>query len=500
MDHFHFIPWLDSLDFNLDGGEAYQNILPGLPDAFNDERMMAVLADILFDSSHNGTILACESGKGNLQPDLHCRVQYDLKIRDESSGREFETLVNARLFPDLAGCRLFYHQRLEPLAERMAGRPEILPFARPIGIVEPLNMTVSVFPIDGQLPALVEATDCERLFPVFQEILPEVKDGRFAIREIHQDLAHYGRTLRCVLRFRLDGENLETHTPQQVTVYGKVDVDDQGSRTVAVVSAMQALLKEPTIAYPFRIPDTLGYLPTCNMLLMAALPGEPIIKKLNKQLEKGAVPVVYGTTLEEAIAMSARVLATLHGLKIQTGPRRSFSDEIASLQKEIDVVRQVYPALGSQLQSWIDQITQAGENLTPMPLCFSDGDYTNAQLLFDGQNAGLVDFDTVCQAEPGLDIGQFRAYQRLSFEKGYSSGDPALAEKNKELCDLFLDTYIAQAGYTGSSSALLRQWGSIYELTSLLHLVLHSWQKFKGKRLRLALEMLEIQMEHLEQT
>ena len=50
-------------------------------------------------------------------------------------------------------------------------------------------------------------------------------------------------------------------------------------------------------------------------------------------------------------------------------------------------------------------------------LCFGHGDYTYTQLIFDGTSSGLVDFDTICRAEPALDLGQFLAYSRLAVLK-----------------------------------------------------------------------------------
>src|SRR3712207_8430077 len=55
---------------------------------------------------------------------------------------------------------------------------------------------------------------------------------------------------------------------------------------------------------------------------------------------------------------------------------------------------------------------EAAAECDPLPLVPSHGDLTPGQILFDGARPGLLDFDTVCQAEPALDLGQFLAYLR----------------------------------------------------------------------------------------
>ena len=148
-----------------------------------------------------------------------------------------------------------------PIAARMNNRPEIKPFARPVAIVEHLNMTLSVFPIDGLIPTLVDATDPNKIASILAETLPEALSGEFSIKDVRLLLAHYGRYKRCVLRYSVDGLQTETQTPQNVTVYGKVDADGLGGLTVPIISALREKLHEPDLPYRFRIPHSLGYFP-----------------------------------------------------------------------------------------------------------------------------------------------------------------------------------------------------------------------------------------------
>jgi len=81
-------------------------------------------------------------------------------------------LVNGRLFQDLAECKTYLDQTLLPIAARMDDRPEIKPFARPVAMIEHLNMALSAFPIDGLIPTLVDATDPNKIAGILAETLP----------------------------------------------------------------------------------------------------------------------------------------------------------------------------------------------------------------------------------------------------------------------------------------------------------------------------------------
>jgi aminoglycoside phosphotransferase (APT) family kinase protein len=131
-----------------------------------------------------------------------------------------------------------------------------------------------------------------------------------------------------------------------------------------------------------------------------------------------------------------------------------------------------------------------------LPLCFSHGDFTHTQLLFDGAISGLVDFDTVCQAEPALDLGQFQAYLRLAVRKIEGSSSSATNGLAEDLCSQFFHTYTVAAGYDKPGSKdlslyYLHRRTQVYEIVSLLRVALHSWQKLKESRLEQVLPLVE---------
>ena len=201
---------------------------------------------------------------------------------------------------------------------------------------------------------------------------------------------------------------------------------------------------------------------------------------------------------QEAVSNCAKILATLHGSGLQAAQQRPFAAEVSSLGEEIAVVQNVFPELGDQLQSWLEQMIDLEHTLPPMSPCFSHGDFTSAQMIFDGSKAGLVDFDTVCMAEPALDLGQFLTYQRSNIQKGIGLEHSDRIALVNELAELFLDTYTQNIPTSVADPHLLQARIPVYEVTSLLHLALHSWQKFKGSRLKLALELIHERISRIQ--
>jgi len=297
-------------------------------------------------------------------------------------------------------------------------------------------------------------------------------------------------------------------TPQNVTVYGKVDADGSGALTVSIIAALREKLHEPEVLYRFRIPGSLGYFPDLHLLMMEALPGKPFFKELLKtwtgnskrqQSEHGKPSDENNMTLEEAVKTCAMIVATLHSSNINLGPRRTLEIQVAELLEEADVLCQVLPEIGTQVKSWINQTVEFAQAYQDMPLCFSHGDFTYTQLIFEGSEGGLVDFDSICQAEPAQDLGHYLAYQRLNIIKGQDPAIPFAPEAIERLCALLLDTYIDVSKGWIADEGLLRGRVAIYELISLIRLALHSWEKMKGSRLKQTIALLEERIEGQKQ-
>jgi aminoglycoside phosphotransferase (APT) family kinase protein len=283
-------------------------------------------------------------------------------------------------------------------------------------------------------------------------------------------------------------------------VYGKVADDGSGVVTGQAIPALRKLVLEGDPPYRFNIPRVVGYRPDLQLLLLEAIPGAPQTARLLAARLRGEQVTAGAATLEDMHDACAHIAATLHTSGITLGRRRTLDDELAVLRDGFAGVRRISPELGARLQALLDQVALQAEQTDAQPLCFSHGDFTYTQLIFDGTASGLVDFDTVCQAEPALDMGQFLAYLRMAVKKAQRNAAVAPTGLAEELGTRFLHSYIKAADLAPADADHLRARTAIYEMISLLRLALHSWQKLKGARIQNVLAVLEERAACLPQT
>jgi aminoglycoside phosphotransferase (APT) family kinase protein len=195
----------------------------------------------------------------------------------------------------------------------------------------------------------------------------------------------------------------------------------------------------------------------------------------------------------------ARIAATLHRSNIKLGRRLTLDDQVAALRTGFADLHRIAPDLGTQLEAWLEQITTYAEQSDALNLCFCHGDYTYTQVIFEGRQAGLVDFDSVCQAEPALDLGHFLSYLRIAGSKAQQVAGSDSRELVSELSDRFMSTYLGAMGGRVEDAERLRVRVAVYQMISLLRRALRSWQKFKGGRLENALALIEEEIAYLPQ-
>lgn len=464
--------------------------LPGLATALDEEQMRGRLQALLFGADAPTQIERCNPGQAIYLGGDVCGLRYELELWDRVSGTRSDALVVARVFAEQGARRRFMQERLAPVAALAEGRPELAAFARVAAPIEALNMVVHAFPIDGDLPILLEVTDPERMV----EVLAAEELGGFTPRRCRVELAQYGRRHRCTLRYILDGTDA-TGAPAQRVVYGKVANDGTGARTVPVIAALREALAAPGDE-GVLIPPVIAYRPELQLLLLEAIPGRPQIARLLKARLAGQPEDLPGApTLEGAMEACGKIAAAIHGSGITLGHERTLESEIAWQERSIAELGRISPELGAQLLAWLRQLAEAGARTAALPLGFAHGDFTYTQLIFDGGRSGLVDFDTVCQGEPALDLGQFLAYQRLAIRRNQRQGSPAgLAD---ELSAGFIEAYLAALGGRAGDVENLRARARIYELLMLSRLAIHSWQKLKVSRMEQAMKLIEERIQWL---
>jgi hypothetical protein len=470
--------------------------LPGLRTAFDTTAMREHIRSTLLGKGRSAyAIDRCEVDQATYLPGEGVAIRYDIGIKDSNSGQTINSIVIGMVFPTQLACALYMRDKLAPLMELMRGRPEVAMFAAPAAIVEPLDMTLQVFPIDGELPALVGASNPGHMRTVLSETLPQALDNTLAIEKCDVELVDYARRYRAVLRYHLEGKRSGTGRVERQTIYGKVFTNNAGALAGPITSALRERVLNGRGDVTFHVPRALGWRPDLHLSLMEPLPGKPL---LSDALKAGP-PHPEAPSLRGMIDACANIAATLHTSNIKLGRRRTLDDELAALRAGFIDIQRISPDLGVRLETWLEQLSAYAEQSDALNPTFCHGDYTYTQIMFEGQQAGLVDFDSVCQAEPALDLGHFLGYLKLAGFKAQQAAGGSSPTLVAELSDQFVRTYLAAMGHRVEDAERLQVRVAVYQMVSLLRRALRSWQKFKPSRLENALALIEEEMQRLPQ-
>jgi hypothetical protein len=458
--------------------------LPGLGTAFDANAMRAHLQTAVFGGSR-WTLERCEPDSPLFLAGEGATVQYECIVRDAADSELLDPIVVGRLFPDQASCARYMQQKLAPLVERVKKRADLAMFMHAAAVIEPLHMVAHLWPLDGELPTLVDATDPRLMAGVLARAL----GGRFAIAGCRVDRVSYRRRSRCVLRYTLTGRPTASGTSPRLVVYGKLTPRGSEALYGNTLSRLRAYFESRRNGARIMTPRSLGWRPELGLALMEEVPGEA---KLGTALRARlrAKPPGEGPALEAMLSACVRVAAALHGSGLKLGPPRSLADRLADLEREVEITRLFSPEYAERASGWLGRVAAHAQRVEAEPFRLCHGDFKYAQLLFDGDAVGLVDMDNLCQAEPALDLGQFFAYLRAQARMS-KRDDSVSSTLEEEMCERFLDEYAPAMRLGAEALARLRARATLHEVASLLRMALHSQQKLKLERLESATALIE---------
>jgi aminoglycoside phosphotransferase (APT) family kinase protein len=271
-------------------------------------------------------------------------------------------------------------------------------------------------------------------------------------------------------------------------VYGKVYGDDRGRLVGPVLTALRQLLDGPGPSLPFQVPRFQAYLPDLRLTLLESVPGAPLLPALIRaRAGVAGAPAFPGLTPEQAVVSCARVAAALHRSSVPVGRARTLTEEIDAVRARVDALAPMAPALAATLQRHLAAVGHVGLD-APGPLGVAHGDFNASQVLFGGRSTSLVDFDSVCRAEPALDLGRFTAHLAATIRKAPRSGEVP-PDGSADLERVFLREYLDASG-AGDPDTLLPRVAA-YRTVALVGLAIRSWCKLKPQRLRPLLSLLD---------
>ncbi|MFP5346747.1 MAG: hypothetical protein ACLGIA_06955 [Actinomycetes bacterium] len=374
----------------------------------------------------------------------------------------------------------------EPLAERLEDRPDLVMFSRLAMLVPDLSLVLHAFPLDPALPGLVLATDPEELMVMLGPALTSAVEG-LTLQGCGVEVVRYGRGT-CVLRYELVWRLQPSRRTLKQVVYGKVYRDAAGALVGPAVSALRRESLGGRNALPFLVPRFQAYLPDLRLTLLEAVPGAPQLPALIRaRAGAGLPPAPAELTARDAVRTAGRIAAALHESSAPTGPARTFADELDRARAEVEDLAPLAPRLASALHEHLDEPQSVAADV-PMASTVAHGDFDLSRVLFDGPTSSVVEFGTICHAEPGLDLGRFTASLAVTArraEEAAGTGDGAEA-----LGPAFLREYLRQRDNSGDVDFLMAR-VEAYRTIALVRLAVRSWCELKSQRLGPTLALLE---------
>ncbi|TFV68944.1 ABC transporter ATP-binding protein [Blastococcus sp. CT_GayMR19] len=466
--------------------------LPGLAEALSASAMAPRLQRMVAD---DWELLACSPGKAHVEPGHGATLQYRLELRRRGAGETREHVVAGRLFATAEAAEA-WRSEVDALADTLEGRDDLRAFAGPALTVRELCLVLHVFPLDPALPGLVPATDPSQLMELLGPQLTSAVPG-LLLQGCRAEVVRYGRG-RCVLRYELAWRLQPARRSLKQIVYGKVSEDGRGRLVGPAATALRQAPEGPGAALPFLVPRFQGYLPHLRLALLEAVPGSPQLPALLRPRAGGAAAPGGDLTAEGAVLACARVAAALHRSSIPVGPPRTLAGEVDAVRASVDALAPMAPALAATLHRHLGAVADVGVE-PPGPPGAAHGDFGPSQVLFDGPTTSLVDLDTVCLAEPALDLAQFtgqlavavrraRAEGGATRDGGQNGGRDGGQDGGQDLGSAFLREYLR---LSGSDPDVLLPRVDAYRTVALTRIAVRSWCRLRPERLRPTLALLD---------
>ncbi len=121
---------------------------------------------------------------------------------------------------------------------------------------------------------------------------------------------------------------------------------------------------------------------------------------------------------EERERVAATALAGFHALDLRPARLHSVDEELALLDGWVEFILRLRPELQQLLVPAQAAVAARLRALPPRPPTLTHRDFYAKQVLYDGEQITLLDFDTICLGDPALDLGNHLAHQQVTADPG----------------------------------------------------------------------------------
>lgn len=366
------------------------------------------------------------------------------------------------------------------------------------------EVSVQAFPADASLPALEASCDTRRGSPVFQALETAARrqlgDSARQLADAVAEPVRYKPGNRCVIRYQLTLERADqgASSLRNLALFGKVYAS---AEQAAVVYELQQWLYaeqegdeagSPILPCPLGIIEALGL--TLHQAAQSArarkdeTTGEPLLtgtQALRPQIVQGRGGQVSEVIIPKAVLRdAAEALARVHQsmVSLDVNMLRSGAKEAKRAKERAALIAGYYPAQAEEVLRLGQQLAARLEHLRPEAYRPAHGGFKPSQLLLDGDQVFIVDFDGFCLADPALDVGYFLAYLRPS---GLWQHRPGMRQWFEEAAAHFIQAYqeaLRKHGLESSDVSGIKERAALYEAALLFKIATRRIHRLNSPR------------------
>lgn len=359
----------------------------------------ALRTDWVYGAEHGLDVLECHLLRLLPRDEEGFVLEYRVELRD-GSGRTSQRQLLVEI------CAGDARQRYEALLFSLSKpRRRQLSSKAPIGAVDylsKLGLVVRLPGFDERLPGLKLLHRPRLLRPILTADVLKADESAGKVRA--QILGHrLGK--RCTVRFTFKVSKDGTSGRVRRSVIGKFY--KMRSRLALQTAAAMARLRDNGFdaSSSIRVPANFRVSHDWQTQIMEDVPGSALCELSADDYRNGA-------------GLAGEALAKLHTCSVRVPGCHSVDDELAVVTRWVELVGE----LGSDLAPAADRARR--RVISALELCRAatrrlvHRDFHDRQVLIDGHRVSVIDFDTLCHADPAIDVGNFLAHLELARARG----------------------------------------------------------------------------------
>jgi len=212
---------------------------------------------------------------------------------------------------------------------------------------------------------------------------------------------------------------------ESFTIIGKIRVRRFGKSGYRLLSALWAAGLDDASPDGISVPEPIGVVPAFRMWMQRKVAG----LRAAELLRPGE------TALARRIAEAAH---RLHACAVRAESRHGMADELRILRECLGRVAGAEPRWEKRLDRLVKKCERLGNALPQTRTTAVHRDFYADQILVNGCRLTILDFDLYCNADPGLDPGNFLGHMTEQALRLW--GDPeALRQPEEALEDRFIE-------------------------------------------------------------